>query len=105
MRVFAIVLSMSILAPCLHGPDVLDQAYPSRPIRLIVPAPPGSATDIRGRWIAGLLSRTLGQTVVVDNRGGAGGTLATEAAAKSPPDGYTLLVVHLGTLAAAPFMY
>src|SRR5262245_33872200 len=105
MRVFAMALSVTILAPCLPGPAALAQAYPSRPIRLIVPAPPGSATDIRGRWIAGLLSRSLGQSVVVDNRGGAGGTLATEAAAKSPPDGYTLLIVHLGTLAAAPHMY
>lgn len=95
---------MAALAVVLVSPSAA-QGYPTKPIRLIVPAPSGSATDIRGRWIAGLLTRTLGQTIVVDNRGGAGGLLATEVAAKSAPDGYTLVLVHLGTLAAAPYMY
>src|SRR5262245_28120616 len=93
MKVRTTACSMAALTVVLVSPAAA-QGYPSKPIRLIVPAPSGSATDIRGRWIAGLLTRALGQTIVVDNRGGAGGLLATEAAAKSAPDGYTLALVH-----------
>ncbi|MBU2055182.1 MAG: tripartite tricarboxylate transporter substrate binding protein [Proteobacteria bacterium] len=67
--------------------------YPSRPVRLIIPFPPGGSNDIVGRLIASKLSESLGKQVVVDNRGGAGGVLGTEMAAKSDPDGYTLLIV------------
>ena len=81
------------------------QAYPSKPIRLITPGAPGAATDIRGRWLAEQLARSLGQPIVVDNRFGAGGTIATGAAAKSAPDGYTLILVHQGTLIIAPYIY
>src|SRR4029450_7189879 len=69
------------------------QAYPSRPIRLIT-GQTGSATDIRARWLAERLRTPLGQSRALDNRGGAGGTLGTEVAAKSAPDGYTVVVVH-----------
>jgi len=71
------------------------QPYPSRPVRLIVPTGPGGGTDLVGRVIAQKLSQSLGQTFVVDNRGGAGTTLGTELAAKSPPDGYTLVLEHV----------
>ena len=81
------------------------QAYPSKPIRLVITGTPGSATDIRGRWLAPRLTAALGQTIVVDNRTGAGGTIGTEAVARSAPDGYTLLVVHQGTLAFNPHIY
>ena len=67
--------------------------YPSKPIRLIIPFPPGGSNDIAGRLIAAKLTERLGKQVVVDNRGGAGGVLGTEMAAKSSPDGYTLLIV------------
>ena len=67
-------------------------AYPDRPIKLIVPYPPGGATDIIGRIVAQKLGDALGQQVVVENRGGAGGNLGAEAAAKAPADGYTLLM-------------
>ena len=67
-------------------------AYPERPIKLIVPYPPGGATDVIGRIIATRLGEALGQQVVVDNRGGAGGNIGAEAAAKAPADGYTLLM-------------
>ena len=72
------------------------QSYPSKPVRLIIPFPPGASNDIVGRMIATQLSEQLGKPVVVDNRGGAGGLIGTEAAANSPPDGYTLLLISLG---------
>ncbi len=69
--------------------------YPNRPVRLIIPFPPGGSNDVVGRMVAAQLSIKLGQTVFVDNRGGAGGTIGTEAAANAAPDGYTLLVVSI----------
>ena len=72
------------------------QSYPGKPVRLIIPFPPGASNDIVGRMIATQLSEKLGKPVVVDNRGGAGGLIGTEAAANSPPDGYTLLLISLG---------
>src|SRR5438445_5457687 len=72
------------------------QDYPAKPLRLIIPFPPGGSNDVVGRVIAAQLSERLGQSVVVDNRGGAGGTIGINAAAKSPPDGYTLLLVSVG---------
>ena len=74
----------------------LAQAYPARAVRLIIPFPPGGSNDVVGRMIAAQLSPRLGQQVVVENRGGGGGTLGINAAAKSPPDGYTLLLVSVG---------
>jgi tripartite-type tricarboxylate transporter receptor subunit TctC len=71
------------------------QDYPTKPVRLIVPFPPGGSNDVVGRIIATGLSERLGKQVVVDNRGGAGGVLGTEIAANAPPDGYTLLVISL----------
>src|SRR5688500_8163942 len=69
------------------------QAYPSKPIRLIIPFPPGGSNDVVGRAIAQQLSERLGQGVVVDNRGGAGGVIGTNEAAKAAADGYTLLLI------------
>src|SRR5215212_241380 len=69
--------------------------YPARPIRFIVPFPPGGGNDIVGRIVAVKLAEGLGQQVVVDNRGGAGGTIGTDMTAKAPPDGYTLLVNNI----------
>jgi tripartite-type tricarboxylate transporter receptor subunit TctC len=77
------------MVPAAHAADT----YPSRPIRLIVPYPPGGGTDIVGRVLGEKLSASLGQPIVVDNRGGAGGVLGTEIVAKAVPDGYTLLLV------------
>ncbi|MFO1304823.1 MAG: tripartite tricarboxylate transporter substrate binding protein [Burkholderiales bacterium] len=81
------------------------QSYPSKPIRLIVPFPPGGATDIVGRAFAQKLSEQLGQPVVVDNKPGAGGTIGSDLAAKAPPDGYTLLMATTSTHSIAPSLY
>ncbi len=83
---------------------VLAQNYPTRAIRLIVPSAPGGGTDIVGRALAAKLTEYLGQQVVVDNRAGAGTIIGIEIAAKSPPDGYTLLV-GLSTLSINPSMF
>ena len=72
------------------------QAYPAKPVRLIIPFPPGGSNDVVGRLVAAQLGERLGQGVIVDNRGGGGGTIGINAAAKSPADGYTLLFVSVG---------
>jgi tripartite-type tricarboxylate transporter receptor subunit TctC len=79
--------------------------WPSKPFRLIVPGGPGGVTDIRARWIASRLSPILGQPVIVENKPGAGGILGMEAAARAEPDGYTMAIVHQGTMAVNPFIY
>jgi tripartite-type tricarboxylate transporter receptor subunit TctC len=82
-------IAATTIVPAAHAADT----YPSRPVRLIVPYPPGGGTDIVGRVLGEKLSASLGQPIVVDNRGGAGGVLGTEIVAKAVPDGYTLLLV------------
>lgn len=77
-------------------------AYPDQPVKLVVGFPPGGGGDLYGRLIAGALSKTLGQNVIVDNRTGAGGNIAADLVAKSKPDGYTLLLAMSGNLAVAP---
>jgi tripartite-type tricarboxylate transporter receptor subunit TctC len=82
-----------------------QQTYPSKPVRIVVPAGPGSATDVRGRWIAEKLTPVLGQSVVVENRAGGGGSIGTEAVVKAAPDGYSLALSHQGTIAINPHLY
>jgi tripartite-type tricarboxylate transporter receptor subunit TctC len=84
--------------------NAYSQEWPSRPIRLILPFPPGGGTDILGRLIAERLSVSLGQPVVTENRGGAGGNVGAEAAARSAPDGYTIVLVA-PSLAISPTLY
>jgi len=78
--------------------------YPSKPIRLIVPFPPGGSNDIVARMLATQLGEKLGQPLVIENKGGAGGVVGTEVAAKSPPDGYTVLLISVA-YAFAPALY
>jgi tripartite-type tricarboxylate transporter receptor subunit TctC len=81
------------------------QAYPTRPVTLVIPFPPGGGNDALGRMVADKMSKSLGQQIVVDNRGGAGGTIATRAVARSAPDGHTILLGYTGTLAINPSLY
>ena len=103
-RRFAI--AAAVLAAIFSCPlPVAAQDYPTRPIMLVVPFPAGGGNDALARVVAEKMSRTLGQQVVVENRGGAGGTIATRAVAKGTPDGYTILLTYTGTLYINPTLY
>src|SRR3989442_3000493 len=80
------------------------QAYPSKPVRLIIPFPPGGSNDVVGRMIGAQLSERLGRQVIVDNRAGAGGVVGTELAASAPKDGYTILIISMAH-AVNPWLY
>src|SRR5215813_9123530 len=88
-----VLAALSALAACLAPGLAGAQAYPTKPVRMIVPFAPGGNTDIIGRVFAPKFSEFLGQSVIVDNRAGAGSVIGSEIAAKSPPDGYVLLMV------------
>ena len=96
------IIAILLTATGLATPVLAQEKYPSRPIRMIVPYPPGGSTDPTGRAFAAWLSDALGQQVVVDNRPGAGATIGHGLGAKAAPDGYTLLLGTSGGLAAAP---
>jgi tripartite-type tricarboxylate transporter receptor subunit TctC len=98
------LLVLALIAVCLAC-GVSAQSYPVKPIRFIVPFPAGGPTDVLGRVIAQKLSEQVGQPVVLDNRSGAGGNLGMELAAKSPSDGYTIVLGAVGTLAISPHLY
>ena len=98
------ILLTILLASVVAGTAAAQQ-YPSKPIRMIVPFAPGGPNDIIGRTVGQKLHETWGQPVVVENRGGAGGTIGVDAGAKSPPDGYTLIMGGSSNLAVAPSLY
>jgi tripartite-type tricarboxylate transporter receptor subunit TctC len=81
------------------------QAWPSKPIRLVVPFAPGGTSTIVARAVAGEMEKGLGQPIVIDNRPGGGGNVAMQEVARAEPDGYTLIIGHIGTLAVNPFMF
>ena len=93
------------VAVLLASHPVLGQDFPTRSIRMIVPFPPGAGTDVLAREVGAQLTKIWGQSVVVENRAGAGGTIGSEAAAKAPRDGYTVLMGNVSTLAIAPALY
>ena len=95
------VIAAALLTPAVAG----AQAYPAKPLRLIIPFGPGGTNDILGRLVALRLGEALGQQIIPDNRGGAGGSIGMEVAAKSPPDGYTIAIGHIGTLAVNKTLY
>ncbi|MGX9962028.1 Bug family tripartite tricarboxylate transporter substrate binding protein [Roseomonas sp. F4] len=94
-------------AGLLAAPGILRAQgnYPERPVRLVVPFTPGGSTDILARALGAELQETFGQPFVVENRAGAGGTLGSEIVARATPDGYTLMMGHIGTLAVNPALY
>ena len=98
------VLFLLVSTPLAGGDAVAQQPYPSRPVRLISPYPPGGGTDTTARIVAQALSVPLGQQVVVDSRGGANGVIGTELAARSPADGYTLVLGNSAPFAILPNM-
>ncbi|MFO1413701.1 MAG: tripartite tricarboxylate transporter substrate binding protein [Burkholderiales bacterium] len=101
-RALAAGTLVTLLPALAHG---ADRTWPTRPVRLVVPFTPGGSTDILGREIAQKLAEALGQPFVVDNKPGAGGSIGAAAVASAPPDGYTLLMGHIGTLAVNPTLY
>jgi tripartite-type tricarboxylate transporter receptor subunit TctC len=96
-------LALALVAAALPMPALA--AYPDKSLRLIVPFPPGGAADAIARGMANKMAADLGQQVIIENRGGAGGTMAVELAAKAAPDGYTLLLGTVGTHAINPALY
>jgi len=102
MRRLALAALASLAS--LTTPAAMAQAYPSKPITLVVPFAAGGPTDIVARTLAGVMTRSLGQTVVVENKVGAGGTIAATAVMRATPDGYTYLIHHNG-MATAPALY
>src|SRR5262245_17472021 len=96
-----VVLAIALGIP----PAALAQSYPDRSIRVVVPFPPGGSTDFMARVLAARLPAALGQSIVVDNRGGAGGNIGTAIVAKAIPDGYTLLVASEPPITINPSVY
>jgi len=100
------ILPAALLVLCAVSPPLAHaQSYPNKTIRMIVPFPAGGATDIVARLVAQKLGDAIGQQVIVDNRGGAAGTIGSDLAAKSPPDGYTILIGTSSTHAIAQSLY
>jgi tripartite-type tricarboxylate transporter receptor subunit TctC len=95
------LMSLALLTPLAQA----QSPYPSKPIRLIVPFTPGGSTDILARSIGQELTKAWGQSVIIDNVPGAGGSIGADKVAKAPADGYTLLMGHIGTLAVNPSLY
>ena len=96
------VARLLAVAALVAAGTALAQGYPNRPIKVVVPWPPGQATDVAARVVAERMSAGLGQQLVVDNRAGAGGTIGTDFAAKSAPDGYTILAGSSGPMSISP---
>lgn len=99
-------MALAALAGCASALPAQAQApYPGKPVRLIVPFPPGGPTDIMGRTAAKAMGERLGQQFVVENKAGAGGNIGTDAVAKAAPDGYTIGLTAISSLAIAPHLY
>jgi tripartite-type tricarboxylate transporter receptor subunit TctC len=100
------ILFAAVLASVLSvGSAAHAQSYPNRTIKLVVPFPAGGATDNAARLVAQRLQSSLGQSVIIENQGGAGGTIGTRQAAGAAPDGYTLLMASIGTFGSMPLLY
>lgn len=104
MRMMLQVIAVAWLCAALIGAPALAQQYPAKPIRLVLPFPPGAPSDLVGRTIGQKMGEQMGQSLIPDNRAGAGGTLGLALVAKAPPDGYTILVTS-PTIALSPLLY
>lgn len=98
------LVALALTGLVVWNSPAAGQAYPAKPIRMVVPAAAGGVSDILARVTADHLSRALGQPVIVDNRGGAGGNLGADIVAKAQPDGYSLCLISLGNVAINPFL-
>src|SRR5687768_15444956 len=96
---------VAVLALCLAGAALAQERFPEKPVRFIVPFPPGGGTDTLARILAAKLGEQWGQQVVIDNRAGAQGNIGTAAGAKAAPDGYTMTFAHQGALVINPHLY
>ena len=107
MRIHRVALMACVVLAALGvlSGNAGAQDYPNKPLRLIVPFPPGGGNDILARSVGQRLAEALGQQIIVDNRGGAGGLIGAELAAKAVPDGYTLFLVSIGNLAFTPALH
>jgi tripartite-type tricarboxylate transporter receptor subunit TctC len=104
-RDFVALVGSASIASRLVPSTAVAQGYPNRPVTLVIPFPPGGGNDALGRMVGDKMTKSIGQQIVVDNRGGAGGTIATRAVARSSPDGHTILLAYTGTLAINPSLY
>ena len=104
LSAFAAAAAIAGIAHAQSSAPAATGAYPNRPIRMVIPWPPGQATDLAGRVLAQKLSELLGQPVITDNRAGAGGMIGTDAVAKAPPDGYTILAASSGPVTINPLL-
>lgn len=105
MKKLSRIVTLGMLAFCLAAPlPVLSQAFPARPIRMIVPFPPGPALDLVARLVAMKMGESLGQPIVVENRSGANGAIGSELVARAAPDGYTLLAATASTHVTSVFL-
>jgi tripartite-type tricarboxylate transporter receptor subunit TctC len=108
MKRFGFVVALISLAAAVDvsmAQTGVAAKYPERPLRYIVPFPPGGSTDIVARIVAAALTESVGQQVVIDNRAGAGGTVGAEIAARATPDGYTIFACNIASLAVSPALY
>jgi tripartite-type tricarboxylate transporter receptor subunit TctC len=99
------IAPLAVFCACAAPVSFAAEAWPTKPIRFIVPFPPGGGTDAFARIVSPKLTEFLGQPIVVDNRSGAQGNIGSAFAAKSPPDGYTILLAHQGALTINPHLY
>ena len=107
MNKFKYLVSIAVLGAIGSGAALAQTAatYPAKPVRFIAPFPPGGSTDLLARLVAIKLTEAWGQQVTVENRGGAGGTIGVELAARAAPDGYTIVMGHVGTFGFNPTLY
>jgi len=100
-----VFISLGALA-CIASPSITHaQSWPDKPLKLIIPFAPGGTTDILGRILAQQMTTILGQNVIVENKGGAGGNIGAEVVANAPPNGYTLLLASGSMMTVNPFLY